>query len=102
MESRSQRSRREKLARAQKGCEAGCRIRAREAGMEAKETRILVVEDDFDAADAVRTILESEGYQVATADSAAKAWEAIHATRPHLLLLDVMMPTRTEGFQFVW
>jgi CheY-like chemotaxis protein len=63
---------------------------------------VLVVEDDFDAADAARTILESEGYQVAIADSPAKAWEALRAARPDVILLDVMMPSGTEGFHFVW
>jgi CheY-like chemotaxis protein len=70
--------------------------------MEAKDARVLVVEDDFDAADAVKTILESEGYQAAIADSPAKAWEALRAARPDVILLDVMMPSGTEGFHFVW
>jgi CheY-like chemotaxis protein len=70
--------------------------------MEAKETRILVVEDDVDAADAVKTILDAEGYQVTMADSPTKAWEAVRAQRPDLIILDVMMPSGTEGFHFVW
>jgi len=70
--------------------------------MEAKDARVLVVEDDFDAADAVKTILESEGYQAAIADSPAKAWEALRVARPDVILLDVMMPSGTEGFHFVW
>jgi len=70
--------------------------------MEAKETGILVVEDDADAADAVKTILESAGSQVAIADSPAKAWEAVRARPPKLIVLDVMMPSGTEGFHFVW
>ena len=70
--------------------------------MEAKDARILVVEDDVDAADAVKTILEAEGYNVSIAESAATAWEAVRAQRPDLILLDVMMPSGTEGFHFVW
>ncbi|UCH34516.1 MAG: response regulator [Armatimonadota bacterium] len=70
--------------------------------MQAKDARILVVEDDVDAADVVKTVLEAEGYQVSLADSAAKAWEAVGAERPDLIILDVMMPSGTEGFHFVW
>lgn len=70
--------------------------------MEPKNARILVVEDDVDAADAVKTILESEGYQVTTAESAEKAWDAVRAQSPDAILLDVMMPSGTEGFHFVW
>jgi len=70
--------------------------------MEPKDARILVVEDDVDAADAVKTILESAGYQVTTAESAEKAWDAVRAQAPAAILLDVMMPSGTEGFHFVW
>ena len=70
--------------------------------MEPKNARILVVEDDVDAADAVKTILESEGYQVTTAESPEKAWDAVRAQSPDAILLDVMMPSGTEGFHFVW
>jgi CheY-like chemotaxis protein len=70
--------------------------------MEPKDARILVVEDDVDAADAVKTILESAGYQVTTAESAEKAWEAVRAQAPNAIVLDVMMPSGTEGFHFVW
>jgi len=70
--------------------------------MEAKPARILVVEDDVDAAEAVKTILESAGHQVSIAESAPKAWEAVRAQPPDLILLDVMMPSGTEGFHFVW
>jgi len=70
--------------------------------MEAKQARILVVEDDMDAADAAKTILEAEGYHVSTAESPAKAWEALRAQAPDLIVLDIMMPSGTEGFHFVW
>ena len=70
--------------------------------MEAREAMILVVEDDADAADALRTVLESEGYEVAVVESPAKAWEALRAAPADLVLLDVMMPSGTEGFHFVW
>ena len=70
--------------------------------MEDRDARILVVEDDADAADAVKTILEGEGYEVVVADSPAAAWEAIKVQPPDLALLDVMMPSGTEGFHLVW
>jgi CheY-like chemotaxis protein len=46
--------------------------------------------------------LESEDYGVVTASSAEEAFEQLEAQEPDLILLDVMMPEGTEGFQFVW
>lgn len=70
--------------------------------MAAIKARILVVEDDMDQSEAMKTVLESEGHAVTVAESPAKAWEAMRAARPDLVLLDVMMPSGTEGFHFVW
>jgi CheY-like chemotaxis protein len=63
---------------------------------------VLVVDDDVDAAEAMKTVLEGEGYQVTVAHSPVEAWEKVSAQRPHLILLDIMMPAGTEGFHFVW
>lgn len=70
--------------------------------MKATEARVLVVEDDVDAADVMKTVLEGEGYHVTVAQSPTEAWEKVHAEPPHLIVLDIMMPSGTEGFHFVW
>lgn len=69
---------------------------------ETPKKTILIVEDDPDAADATRIVLEDEGYRVASAPNAGTALKQIHSDRPDLVLLDVMMPAGTEGFHFVW
>jgi DNA-binding response OmpR family regulator len=53
---------------------------------------ILVVDDDPNALDIVRTFLESKGYTVATAKDGNDALTQLEALRPALVLLDVMMP----------
>lgn len=55
--------------------------------------RILLVEDDKDIAALVSMVLgEQAGYTVKVCLSARHALEAVATFRPHLLLLDVMMP----------
>jgi len=67
-----------------------------------KQKKILMVEDDADTAESLRVVLEGEGYQVSHASSAPAGLAAARAGRPDLILLDVMMPSGTEGFHFVW
>ncbi|MGQ0562093.1 MAG: response regulator transcription factor [Gemmatimonadota bacterium] len=53
---------------------------------------ILVVDDDPDSLEIVRTFLESRGYTVATAIDGKEALAKLEEVQPALLLLDVMMP----------
>jgi DNA-binding response OmpR family regulator len=55
-------------------------------------TPILVVDDDPNALDIVRTYLEAQGYSVATASNGNEALAMLDEVRPVLVLLDVMMP----------
>lgn len=61
--------------------------------------RILIIDDDPDIVLAVRMSLEAEGYEVIEASSGAQGIDVIKAERPDLIILDVMMETKTEGFQ---
>jgi len=61
--------------------------------------RILIIDDDPDIVLAVRMCLEAEGYDVIEATSGAQGIDMIKAERPDLIILDVMMETKTEGFQ---
>lgn len=54
--------------------------------------RILVVDDLEDNLFLVQTLLETEGYEVETADNGRSALAIIEAAPPDLVLLDVMMP----------
>lgn len=64
--------------------------------------KILTVDDDRDFVEALRIVLESGGYEVVAAHDAETGLEKLRSERPDLVLLDVMMPSATEGFHFVW
>lgn len=53
---------------------------------------ILVVDDDPNSLDIVRTYLESRGYAVATALDGKEALARLDEVKPAVVLLDVMMP----------
>jgi DNA-binding response OmpR family regulator len=57
----------------------------------AKDT-VMVVDDDPNALDIVRTFLESRGYPVATARDGSEALAMLEEVQPAIVLLDVMMP----------
>jgi two-component system alkaline phosphatase synthesis response regulator PhoP len=57
----------------------------------AKE-KILVVDDELHIRQALQASLESEGYQVQTAENGKDGVEKCRAWRPALVLLDVRMP----------
>ena len=59
--------------------------------------KILVVDDDPDILDAVNMILESQGYQVVTAENGLQALAKIEAEEPGLMILDLLMP-KMDGF----
>lgn len=62
---------------------------------------ILIVEDDVDIREALREILEDEGYLTFEAGNGAEALELLdQIPKPGLLLLDLMMPVM-DGYQFL-
>ena len=54
--------------------------------------RLLVVDDDRETREALRTALEDEGYTVAVAANGAEAMAKLEERPPRLVLLDLMMP----------
>ncbi len=65
--------------------------------MTALDRLILVVDDDEHTRDLLRDLCESTGYRVETAADGQEALDRIHALKPDLVLLDLMMPKR-DGF----
>jgi CheY-like chemotaxis protein len=59
---------------------------------------ILIIDDDPDFVAAIGHLLETCGYAVRTAPDGRKGYELAQAIVPDLILLDVMMTERTEGF----
>ena len=56
------------------------------------DVRVVVVDDQPDAADMLAAALELDGYEVQTATSGERALPLIEQFRPHMVLLDVNMP----------
>ncbi|MBU1084537.1 MAG: response regulator [Candidatus Omnitrophica bacterium] len=60
--------------------------------------RILVVDDEPDIIDIIRSRLEETNYQVISADNGEQALWIAQTARPHLILLDIYM-TGINGFE---
>ena len=56
------------------------------------DTRILVVDDERYLADLVATALRYEGFDTTVAGTGSGAIELVEGYRPHLVVLDVMLP----------
>ncbi len=54
--------------------------------------RIVVVEDERDILELLGLILTRAGYEVYLCDSGRNAIELLKKVRPHLLILDIMLP----------
>jgi CheY-like chemotaxis protein len=59
--------------------------------------RILIIEDHADIRRLIRMTLEFEDHEIHEAANADEGLEAVRQLRPHLLLLDVIMPGRMDG-----
>ena len=59
--------------------------------------RVLVVDDEPNIVDVISMALRYEGFDVASAGTGAEALTAVRDYRPHVMLLDVMLPDM-EGF----
>ena len=60
--------------------------------------RLLVVDDDRSIREALRAVLEDEGFTVAVAANGAEAMAKMEERPPQLVLLDLMMPV-LDGFE---
>ena len=71
---------------------------ANEEGVKAIMTKILVVDDDVDLAELVKTKLTAEGHQTFIVNSGEGAFEYAKMVKPTICLLDIMLPGVT-GYQ---
>ena len=62
-----------------------------------EKMRVLVVDDDPDFVDAIRSVLNSGGYEVLVAGDGEAGLRKAKKAKPNLIILDVMMPLR-EGY----
>ena len=59
------------------------------------KSRLLLVEDEPDARDAIQTYLETYGYEIVEADTCARAIDEVTNELPDLLVLDYTLPDGT-------
>jgi DNA-binding response OmpR family regulator len=64
------------------------------------DTSILVVEDDPNIVELVELALEKKDYHIITASNGVSALEKLRHDRPHLVLLDIMLP-KLDGYEFI-
>ena len=62
------------------------------------KNKILLVEDDQDLQEMYETKFTMEGYEVIKAENGADALNIVSATKPQIILLDIVMP-EVDGFQ---
>jgi CheY-like chemotaxis protein len=63
-----------------------------------KSKSVLIIDDDADLVRALGDLLASTGYLVHSASNGRDGLRLARSTKPDLILLDVMMTERTEGF----
>ncbi len=63
---------------------------------------ILLVDDDVDLVETNKAVLEANGYQVEAAFSGQEGLATAKKLRPALIILDVMMDYKTEGFHVTY
>ena len=62
-------------------------------------SKILIIDDDADMVEAIKIVLESKGYKVISANEGDAGYKKAETERPDLIILDVMMKTKDQGFQ---
>ena len=61
--------------------------------------KILIVDDERDIRDLVEATLSRSDHVVLQADSGEKALEIARLEKPHLILMDIMMPGNIDGLE---
>ena len=60
--------------------------------------KVLMIDDDPEFVDAITNILDAKGYDVVSANDGKEGVAKAKKERPDIILLDVMMTTKSEGF----
>jgi two-component system, OmpR family, alkaline phosphatase synthesis response regulator PhoP len=60
--------------------------------------KVLVIDDDPDFVDAIVNVLDAKGYEVDSAPNGKIGLAKAKEQKPDVILLDVMMTTKSEGF----
>jgi signal transduction histidine kinase len=61
--------------------------------------KVLLVDDDVDLVETLKTVMQADGFTVDTANSGAEGLAKARNNKPEVIVLDVKMETLGEGFQ---
>ncbi|MFH1118637.1 MAG: response regulator [Bacteroidota bacterium] len=65
------------------------------------KSKILIIDDDNDLVASFRVFLESNNYEISTAANTKIGLDVIRNFHPDLIILDIIMDTNLEGFNFL-
>ncbi len=65
-------------------------------------SKILIIDDDPDYAEALKIVLTARSYHVTWAPGSAVGLEMIRSNPPDLIILDIMMSTMAEGIHLTY
>jgi two-component system, OmpR family, alkaline phosphatase synthesis response regulator PhoP len=67
-----------------------------------EKKKILIIDDDKDYGEALKIVLNNNGYNVNHVLNVRDGFTAIEEDKPALLILDVMMDKHTDGFDLCY
>ena len=67
-----------------------------------EKKKILIVDDDKDYGEALKIVLENNGFKVNHVLNVQDGRKTLEADRPELIILDVMMDRHTDGFDLCY
>jgi DNA-binding response OmpR family regulator len=67
-----------------------------------EKKKIFIIDDDKDYGEALKIVLETNGYAVDHLLNIDDGRKAVEKKRPNLIILDVMMDKHTDGFDFCY
>ena len=67
-----------------------------------EKKKIFIIDDDKDYGEALKIVLENNGYAVDHLLNIDDGRKAVEKKRPNLIILDVMMDKHTDGFDFCY
>lgn len=65
---------------------------------EEKFKKILLVDDDIDLLEQNKTLLESKGFKVITAENGGEGWKIFQKEKPDAVIVDLIMEQMDSGF----
>jgi DNA-binding response OmpR family regulator len=67
-----------------------------------KVRKILIIDDDVDYAESLKSVLEARAHHVMWAPDSGAGMKVIASTPPDLIILDIMMSTMAEGLHLAY